>query len=81
MSSDAREVHLESLRKAHLRLQELRVEKLHGLATKINSDFAYVLGAVLGDDYIYFHPNGGGHVRISVRDKDFAESFFEKLKS
>jgi len=77
----SRETLIKNLQIAHSKLQQLRNNKLTELSNKVNSDFTYVLGALLGDGYIYFNPNGGGHVRISVRDKEFAEKFYNSIKN
>ena len=53
--------------------------KLLELSKAITKDFAYILGAVLGDGYIYLRKYGG-EIRISVRDKDFAENFYDSLR-
>jgi intein-encoded DNA endonuclease-like protein len=75
------EVYLKNLKVAHLKLKELKNEKLTELSNKITPEFAYVLGTVLGDGYIYLSPHKGGHIRISVKDKDFAQNFYYSLKN
>ena len=79
-SKKYRESILKNLAKARQKLEELRKRKLLELYNNITKDFAYVLGALLGDGYIYFYPKGGGHIRISIRDKDFAITFFNSLR-
>jgi len=80
-SKKYREAILKNLMKAKQKIKELKEEKFLELSKNITEDFAYVLGAVLGDGYIYFHPKGWGHIRISVKDKDFANNFFQSLKN
>jgi intein-encoded DNA endonuclease-like protein len=72
---------LKNLNKAKLVLKRLKEKKLKELSNKINSDFAYVLGSVLGDGYIQIREKNSSCVRISVRDEDFAQSFYKALKN
>jgi len=60
---------LKNLLKAKQKIAELKEMKLLELSKAITKDFAYILGAVLGDGYIYLRKYGG-EIRISVRDKE-----------
>lgn len=77
----SREILIKNLRLAHSKLEKSRTKRLIELSNKVTTEFAYVLGAVLGDGYIYFNPNGGCHVRLSVKDRDFAQTFYNYLKN
>jgi len=74
-----KDIHLKNLIKAHLKLRELKREKLRELSNRISSDFSYALGVVLGDGYITFPKKGGGYIGLNVKDKDFAEDFKNSL--
>lgn len=68
-----------SLKKAHSVLKQKRKKELEKLSNKITDEFAYSLGALIGDGFISFPRIGGGWVGLSVKDKDFAEYFKEKI--
>jgi len=74
-----KEIRLKNLVKARIKLKKSKIEELSKLSKVIFSDFAYVLGVILGDGYITLPKNGGGYIGLNVKDEDFAEAFKKSL--
>lgn len=64
---------------AGLTITEPKYFNLPHVASSMSTDFAYVLGASLGDAHIETHPGRKG-VTLNVRDKDFALVFMTHLE-
>ena len=75
-----RERRLKNLDIAHLKLKQMKTAEFNKLSNKIDTDFGYILGVILGDGHFTFPKGGGGCIGLSVVDKDFAQTFYNSLK-
>ncbi len=81
MSTEQRDALLKNLKLARKAIRARCDQEFIRLTRKIDSDFAYVLGVVLGDGYTTFQKNGNAHIGLSVIDKDFAVAFRNALEN
>ncbi|MFH0929272.1 MAG: LAGLIDADG family homing endonuclease [Candidatus Aenigmatarchaeota archaeon] len=78
-SKKHREHRIKNIKMINEKNRGSREEKYNNLKRKIDTNFAFVLGSVLGDGCISFTKRNGGQVTLITKDKDFALDFKKSL--